>query len=271
MGTFVSIILPQDRADLEIELRAEMTRLENLIKSETAKTNKKQIFQFTGVMKELEQYGTEYSEITDGRFSMYAYTISSLYGFPEGPYRVPSDEELEQAVDKIDRLDEVLIDTGAYAKGYIVDKAAYLLETKGVKSAMVNAGGDLYVIGGKDSRKWRVAVKHPDKKDEFISIVNLEDTALATSGDYERYFETEDGKRIFHIFDALTGKNPSYYRSVSVIADTAQKADGLSTAFFLLPKAELEKQCRLLNTPVLLYTKNGDKHKLCGWEEFEDN
>jgi len=270
MGTFVSITLPEKHSDLEIEIRSEMTKLENLIKSESEISNKKQIFNFTGVMKELEEYGKEYSDMTDGKFSIYAYTIASLYGFHEGPYRVPSDTELEQAVDNIDKMQNVKMDMGAFAKGYIVDSAAYYLKNHGVKSAMINAGGDLYAIGKKGDRKWRVAIKHPEIKDEFISIVNLADIALATSGDYERFFETEDGKRIFHIFDATTGRNPEFYRSVSVIADTTEKADGLATVFFLLPKEEIERNCKRLKTPVLLYTKKNKLVKLCGWEKFEN-
>lgn len=271
MGTFVSLTLPEKHSDLNIEVRSEMTKLENLITSETETSNKKQIFNFTGVMKELEDYGKEYSEMTDGRFSIYAYTIASLYGFHEGPFRVPTEAELEQALDNIDKMHDVKMDMGAFAKGYIVDNAAYYLKTHGVKSGMVNAGGDLYAIGDKGDRKWRVAIKHPEKTNEFISIVNLSDKALATSGDYERFFETEDGERIFHIFDATTGKNPDYYRSVSVIADTTEKADGLATVFFLLPKEDIEKQCKRLKTPVLLYTKKEKRIKLCGWEHFENN
>lgn len=270
MGTFVTVTLPEKNFDSVLDLRAFMTQMENTVKSATDRANRKQEFEFEGMMEDLMHTGAGFSDMTDGKFSVFAYTISSLYGFPEGPYRVPEETELETAMDRIDSLRDVKIDMGAYAKGYIVDRAVEKIREKGIKSALVNAGGDLYALGKKGKRKWRVAVKHPDKKDEFLSIANLENTAMATSGDYERYFETEDGRRIFHIFDASTGKNPGYYRSVSVIAPDTETADGLATVFFLLPPQDVEKQCKRLGTPVLLYEKNSTVKRLCGWENFED-
>jgi len=270
MGTFVSITLPEKHKNLEIDVRSKMTKLENLVKSSSEKANESQNFNFTGVMNELAEYGEQYSEMTEGRFSIYAYTIAKLYGFHEGPYTEPSEDDIEKAVDDIDKMKDVKMDMGAFAKGYIVDKAVELLRSKGVDNAMINAGGDLYAIGIKGDRKWRVAVKHPDKTDEFISIVHLEDKALATSGDYERFFETKNGKRIYHIFDATTGKNPEFYRSVSVIADTTEKADALATIFFLLPETDIKIRCSKLKTPVLLYNKKDVVKKLCGWENFEN-
>jgi len=222
-------------------------------------------------MGDLQWSGREFSELTRGRFSIYAYTIAKLYGFHEGPYRVPSEEELEKAMDQIDSMVNVQMDMGAYAKGYIVDKAVEKLKLDGVENAMVNAGGDLYALGKKGSRKWHVAIKHPDHNDKFLSVVDIENTALATSGDYERFFTAPDGHRIFHIFDVSTGKNPTFYRSVSVIAETTEQADGLATAYFLLPIEDVRIRCNALMTPVLLFTTENETVKLCGWEKFEDN
>ncbi len=101
----------------------------------------------------------------------------------------------------------------------------------------------------KGDRKWRVAIKHPDNNDKFLSIINIENAAVATSGDYERFFKSCEGDRIFHIFDATTGKNPYYHRSVSVIADTVEHADGLATAFFLMSKDEVAKKMSGASNP----------------------
>jgi len=271
MGTFVTVTLPEKHFDKAVDVRAEITNLENLITENTNKANESQDFQFTGIMQHLFLRGLDFSKLTDGKFSIYAFTIASLYGFHEGPYRVPTDQELEKVMDKVDRLDNVLMDMGAYAKGYIVDRAIGVLVMDGIESAMINAGGDLYALGSKGSRPWRVAIKHPDSDEKVLSVINLANRAVATSGDYERFFETPDGKKIFHIFDTTTAKNPTFYSSVSVIADKAVKADGLATAFFLLPPDDIEKRCQSMNTPVLLYTRNKDIIKLCGWEDFEDN
>lgn len=271
MGTFVSVTLPKKDFDKVIDVRTEMTNLENMVTEATKKANETQNFEFTGMMQNLFLRGLDFTRLTNGKFSMYAYTIAHLYGFHEGPYRVPSDKELEEIIDKTDRMEDVLIDMGAFAKGYIVDKSIGLLMFKNVENALINAGGDLYAMGSKGSRPWRIAIKHPDSDEKVLSVVNLQDKALATSGDYERYFETEDGKRIFHIFDTTTGKNPTYYSSVSVIADKTIKADGLATAFFLLAPEEIEVRCQSMHTPVLLYTREKEIIKMCGWEEFEDN
>jgi len=271
MGTFVSLTLPEKSFDKASDIRASLYRLESIVTSGTESANKTQNFAFTGIMKELFKTGEEYSDITNGRFSVFAYTISSLYGFHEGPFKMPSEEELEKAMNNIDNGKNVLIDMGAYAKGYIVDKTIDNIKIAGISNAMLNAGGDLYALGTKGERKWRVAVKHPEKKGEFLSVLNLQDTALATSGDYERFFINENGEKIYHIFDATTGRNPNFYKSVSVIADTAVQADGLATVFFLIPETDIKRICKNLSTPVLLYTVNGKTIKLCGWEKYEDN
>lgn len=270
MGTFVSITLKKNRFSLATDARALVSQLENKVTTETDKANKTQNFQFDGIMRHLYDKGEDFSDMTDGRFSVFAYTIGKLYGFHEGPYHEPSEEAIDQALDDIDKMNNVQMDLGAFAKGYIVDRTVGFLKEKKVKSALVNAGGDLYALGTKGDRKWRVAIKHPDEEEKFISIISLENTAVATSGDYERFFMTKDGRRVFHIFDATTGKNPPYYRSVSVIANDTETADGLATAFFLLPPDIVEKKCKKLKTPVLLYTKEANVFKLCGWEKFEN-
>ncbi|PLX69900.1 MAG: FAD:protein FMN transferase [Denitrovibrio sp.] len=273
MGTFVSLTLPKTKKNkkLTIDVRGRIQELENIIKKATDKANEDKQFCFEGIMNDLHETGIKYAELTDERFSIYAYTIAKEYGFHEGPYRVPSETRIKQLTKNINNLYDLQMDMGAYAKGYIVDKATDLLKEKNVKSAMLNAGGDLYALGKKGDRKWRVAIKHPDFHDKFLSIIDIENIALATSGDYERFFKTDEGERIFHIFDSTTGKNPQYHRSVSVIADTVEEADGLATSFFLMPIDEIAKKCLELKTPVLLYNKDDETTKLCGWEKFENN
>ncbi|MBC7196762.1 MAG: FAD:protein FMN transferase, partial [Deferribacterales bacterium] len=153
---------------------------------------------------------------------------------------------------------------------YIVDKVAKFLLNEGVESFILNAGGDLFASNRKNNRKWRIAIKNPERENDFLSIINLENKAVATSGNYERYFE-KDGKRYIHIFNALDGLNANTYQSVSVIADTVEKADGLATVFFLMGLDEIEKVCKVENVSVLIYTLDSKKIKMCNWESFEDN
>lgn len=269
MGTFVSVTVPEKSQNAIIDSRNRINTLEALVKEETAKFNKNNSYTPVYDISELIKRGKIYETLTDGRFNIASATISRLYGFPDGNYSVPDEQTVEQALDNISRAQNIYIDLGAYAKGWIIDEAVQSIRDDGVKNAMVNAGGDLYAMGRRPDRKWRIAIQHPLNTRDHISVINLENMAVATSGDYERFFTAKDGRRIFHIFDATTGENPPFYHSVSVIAESAEEADGLATAFFLMNKKEVAVKCKKLKTPVLLYTVNDKIVKLCGWENFE--
>ncbi|WP_022849914.1 FAD:protein FMN transferase [Limisalsivibrio acetivorans] len=228
----------------------------------------------------LFDYAAELSKLSGGRFDISTGGLVKLYGFPEGPYRVPSENEIEHALtktgikaelltrDRIVKVSETTIDTGAYSKGFIVDKAAEAMMEAGETAGIVNAGGDLYAFGEKNSGKWRIAVKHPDDPENILTTVLLKDKAIATSGDYERFFE-RDGVIYHHILNAKTGKPARLYKSVSVIAESCMEADGLATVYFLLPPEEVEILCEKLDTPVMLYKHDRTAIKLCGWGRFE--
>ena len=126
------------------------------------------------------------------------------------------------------------IDLGAIAKGYAVDQAVKRLKELGVQSALVNAGGNVYCLGKKGSRKWHIGVRHPRKPDEIVFYLDLENQAAATSGDYEQLFIL-DKKRYSHIIDPKTGYPvDNKIASVTIIAPDAAASDGLSTAVFVL-------------------------------------
>ena len=128
------------------------------------------------------------------------------------------------------------IDLGAIAKGYAVDKAVRRLKESGVRSALVNAGGNVYCLGKKGSRKWRVGVRHPRKPAEIVFYLNLENQGAATSGDYEQFFIL-DKKRYSHIINPKTGwPVDNNISSVTIIAPDAATSDGLSTTVFVLGK-----------------------------------
>jgi thiamine biosynthesis lipoprotein len=232
----------------------------------------------------LLQKNDEYSRLSDGRFNMPVYTLISLYGFPRGPFYIPSDGEIEKAMSDIlhkkitvkledDRFyadgQGLKFDLGATAKGWIVDVASNYLRTQGVNDFVINAGGDLYASGMKGNSKWRMGIADPDKKRAYVTVVNLSDKALATSGTYERFFIADDGRRISHIFDATTGEPASSYKSVSVIAETAEIADSFSTIYFLVSENEMLSLCKAYNTPVFVITKDNKERRYCGWEDYE--
>ena len=106
-----------------------------------------------------------------------------------------------------------------------------------MKHALVTAGGDSRIIGDRFGKPWVVGIRHPDRKDEVIARIPLEDAAISTSGDYERYFD-ENGVRYHHIIDPKTGHSASKVRSATVIGPTATRTDGLSKTAFVLGRGE---------------------------------
>ncbi|MFC1850616.1 FAD:protein FMN transferase [candidate division CSSED10-310 bacterium] len=125
------------------------------------------------------------------------------------------------------------IDLGGIAKGYAVDCAIQILKNHGLEHAIVNAGGDLRAIGHKQDRAWTAGIRHPRSKKEIIATLPVQDEALVTSGDYERYLII-NGKKYAHILDPRTGYPVQHVVSVTVIAPTALEADAFSTAIFVL-------------------------------------
>ncbi|MBR9974243.1 MAG: FAD:protein FMN transferase [Bacteroidetes bacterium] len=121
------------------------------------------------------------------------------------------------------------VNFGAIAKGYAVDRAVAVLRARGATEALVNAGGEIRATGG----SWEIGIQHPRSPSEFLAVLDLQGGAIATSGDYEKYFET-DGQRYHHIFDPSTGYPARGCQSVSVIASDDVTADALATAVFVM-------------------------------------
>ena len=128
------------------------------------------------------------------------------------------------------------IDVGAIGKGYAAQKAAELLEKRGVSSYVLNVGGNLCAIGEKPSGNgWVTGITNPDKTSDeaFVCKVELKNSSLVTSGDYERYY-TVGGIDYHHIIDPVTLMPANYFRSVSVFCTDSGLADALSTALFCM-------------------------------------
>ena len=161
------------------------------------------------------------------------------------------------------------IDLGSIAPGYAVDCAIYVLKESGVKNAMVNAGGEVFCMGrGPAGRAWKIGIQHPRLANKLLAKVRLQDRAISTSGDYEKFFFWRD-KRISHIIDPRTGRPVSNMpASVSITAPDCITADALSTAIFVLgPKDGMEvlKKMRCVegmisvdeNGNIKVYTTDG--------------
>jgi thiamine biosynthesis lipoprotein len=127
-----------------------------------------------------------------------------------------------------------ILDLGGVAKGYAVDLAADRLATLGFKSAIINAGGDLRLVGRRhDGKPWRIAIRHPRKPGAFIGYLDLDESSVATSGDYERFF-VWGGERFHHILDPRTGLPGRACESVTIVTPVASTGDALATGCFLM-------------------------------------
>lgn len=183
---------------------------------------------------------------TGGALDISVYPVVRAWGFTTGEYRVPSDEELAGLLPLVDhqklQIEEgraalspgMQIDLGSVAKGWIGDKVLELFRQKGVKSALLNLGGNVQALGAKpDGSPWRVAVRDPARED-YAGALEVTDKVVVTSGGYQRYFE-EGGQVYHHIIDPATGRPAnSELLSVTIVDGSGFTCDGLSTALFVM-------------------------------------
>jgi len=186
------------------------------------------------------------SELTRGCFDVTIYPLMKIWKFAGENPRVPGDREIKEGLELVGyenmRVENgkvrfakkgMGIDLGGIAKGYAVDAAVRVLKEKNIGSAMVNAGGDIYVLGRKGGKPWRIGIRHPRKEGDILGVVEVEDRAIVTSGDYERFFFS-GGKRYHHIFDPKTGYPANGCQSVTIVAKETSFADALATGVFVL-------------------------------------
>ncbi|CAN5201158.1 FAD:protein FMN transferase [soil metagenome] len=152
------------------------------------------------------------------------------------------------------------VDFGGFGKEYAADRAASILIEQGLTGGYVNLGGDLRIIGPQpDGRPWSIGIQDPRKPDQLVASIPVSSGALATSGDYERFFEI-DGKRYCHIMDPRNGKPVRHFRSVSVLAPLAIAAGSCST-IAMLKQADGMAFLEASGTPFLTVDGHGNVHR----------
>jgi len=212
----------------------------------------------------------DFSRITGGAFDITYASVGFMYDFRA--HKKPTEAEIESALPAVNYHHVVLdaknstvfftqpgvrIDLGGIGKGYAVDRGIEILQSLGVDHALVTAGGDSRIIGDRFGKPWIVGIRHPDDKNRVIAKIPLVDTAMSTSGDYERYFD-EDGVRYHHIIDPRTGHSASKVRSATILASTATRTDGLSKTAFVLGAEEAMKIYETLDdVDAILVTPDG--------------
>ncbi len=217
------------------------------------------------------------TKLSNGSFDVSLDNLTKAWGFYADDPRLPTKGEIDSALlnsgwqkiallgdNKIIIKENVGLNFGAVAKGYAVDRANEVLKKYGIKEALVNAGGEISVIGN----AWIVGIQHPREINSIIKKIKLDGFTIATSGDYEQYFEV-DGIRYHHILDPKTGYPSKGLQSVTIINKSNSIADALATSVFVTGKENGMKLIETLDdTEAMIIDDNGKIFYSSGFEKF---
>ena len=228
-------------------------------------------------MFDLVARSVQFSKLSEGAFDITFASVGYMFDYRNGTK--PTAEKIAAALPGIDyrhiRLDRsqrtiefarngVLIDLGGIAKGHAVDNCVALLKARGVKEALVVAGGDSRVLGDRRGRPWMIGVRDPRQKDAMVAMIPLVDAAISTSGDYERYFEA-DGVRYHHILDPRTGMSATGVRSVTIVGPDTTTTEGISKSVFIMgPERGIRFAESFPGIDAVIIDGDGDMHYTAG-------
>jgi len=267
----------------------EIERLDFLMSHYRPESEISQITRNAGVKETMVSAGTRevieralyFSRLSEGAFDITIGPVFRLWNFREG--KIPAEKSLQEVLKKVDyrkiKVDRsqssvflgepgMELDLGAIAKGYAVDMASAILHKKGIANFMVNAGGDLKVNGSKEEGvPWTIGLQHPRLPSTLIARLSLRQAAVATSGDYEKFF-LKEGKRYHHLLNPATGIPARECQSVTIMAPSAMDADALATAVFVLgPQKGLALIKRLPNIHAVIVDGRGNVLLSPNWPE----
>ncbi len=214
-----------------------------------------------------------FSNVSGGAFDISFSSVGRFYDYRDAVS--PVDAEIKKnlsainykliEIDKAKRSvrfnhPQMKIDLGGIAKGYAVDRAIDELQSRGITSAIVSAGGDSRILGERRGNPWLIGIRHPRKDDENAVRIPLVDSAISTSGDYERFYM--DGEiRVHHILNPQTGKSALSLQSASILTPLAVDSDALSTTVFVLGVDEGLQLVNSLNkVEAILIDRGGMLH-----------
>ena len=235
----------------------EIARIEKLISSwdvnsETSLINKLSGIKPIKVDKELFdliERSIAISTLTNGAFDISYASMDRIWNYDGTMREMPSEEKISSSIKKVGyqniiidkeaqtvflKLKGMKIGFGAIGKGYAADKAKALLIEKGVKAGIINASGDLNAWGKQANGKdWMVAITNPLNKNKVFSWLPINDSAIVTSGNYEKFISF-NGIRYSHIIDPRTGYPSTGIISTSIMTSNAELADAISTSVFVM-------------------------------------
>lgn len=260
MGTYMEIRAFGRRAPTAVErcfvrlqeIEDRMTA--NSLDSEIATINQKAGQEAVTVSEDtffVIEKALRYAELTGGKFDPTIQPVVKLWQIGTDEARVPAPAEIEAKLPLVDyravELDATQktvylpqagmgLDLGGIAKGYAADEAVAILKAHGVKKALINLGGNIYVLGtNPNNESWKIGIQDPEEeRNQYIAILAVQDATLVTSGPYERFLEVDD-QVYHHILDPATGyPADTGLLSVTIVTTKSIDADALSTSVFAL-------------------------------------
>lgn len=294
LNTFVTVTLYDKREEAVIDGSMELCRFYEGLFSKTIESSEvwklnhrgseEDVISVSADTAGLLEKGLHYSRLSDGRFDITVEPLSSLWNFNAEKPVLPSDAELAAAARKVGyenlevkgnqvifRSPETRVDLGAIAKGYIADRMKEYLLEHGVKSAVINLGGNVLCIGKRpDGSPFKIGLQKPfEDRNEVIASLEISDMSVVSSGVYERHFVL-DGVNYHHILNPDTGyPYENGLIAVTIISKESADGDGLSTACF---SVGLDEGLSLINSLEGVYavfiTDDYELHFSDGAEQF---
>jgi thiamine biosynthesis lipoprotein len=295
MNTFFNITVYSDDKDLaKSAIKAAYARMEEIAavasifdpNAEAYKLNQNGFIDHSSPdLLALIRLSIEYNKITDGAFDITVQPLLDLWGnldlkLWEKPMEVQKamvnermpligSDKINITQDRVSfKVPGMKITLGGITKGYAADEALKIIESMGIKHALVAAGGNIGALGTKtNGEPWKISLVNPDNTDDSLAVFQFSNMSVSTSGNYERYFSPD--KKVNHIMDPRTGFSVSSVISVTIISNSGTQADALSTSVFVMGAKEGMKLVESLNNVVCfivdydrkIYTSSGiDKY-----------
>jgi thiamine biosynthesis lipoprotein len=272
MGTMIEIILMGDDEGsankAALQAFQEMKRIETLMSpwidsSDVTRINRsagKEWVKVSPETMEVIKKAKEISELSEGGFDITVAPLVELWREAGERKTPPSMKDVKGKLDLVNfrkigidpkgkvflEKEGMAIDLGGIAKGHAVDKAFNVLRSLGYNNLIVNAGGDLRVGGTKNNQPWSIGIQNPREPQNILTRIPLSDVAVATSGDYQKFFIYQD-KKYHHIFNPKNGFSTEGCQSVTIVTKDCTTADGLATAIFVLGPQKGYALCQKLD------------------------
>lgn len=286
LDTVITITLYEDNPSLFNAIEEEILRLENIFDfdleaSEVYQLNESKSIQASSDLIDIINQSIKISEETQGYFDITSGPLIDLWDInnrADGE-KPPNKEDIDRLRNKVNYqaieinnnnvtiATDQKINLGAIAKGYIADQIITLLKEHDIEKALIDLGGNTYVLGEKsENTLFKIGIQNPFKnRGEIVASFVAKNESIVTSGIYERYFET-DGQLYHHLINPYTGyPSKNELLSVSIITPSSTLADGLSTGIFLMGLEEgLKTVENLKDVEAIFITKSKDVYATSG-------